>query len=194
MNKVKTFILSLSIVAYTSGASIYAQGNSGGHSAGPSASQGHGQSSTRGPAKTNSNQSGDHSKGPATKETWQTKLNDRVESDPAFRTRIEGLLPKGMDLMTAEDGFKNRGQFIAALHVSKNLNISFDLLKEKMTGIPATTTTTTTTATTPTTSSPVSMGKAIQELRPTLTPTQVTEEVKQAEKQAELTQKTTPTS
>jgi hypothetical protein len=33
----------------------------------------------------------------------------------------------------AESGFKNHGQFIAALHVSKNLNIPFDQLKAKMT-------------------------------------------------------------
>jgi hypothetical protein len=41
----------------------------------------------------------------------------------------------------------------------------------------------------------MSLGKAIQELRPSITPTQATEEVKKAEKQAEATQKTTtPTS
>src|SRR5262245_53247761 len=132
MNKVKTFILSLSIVVYSSGASIYPQGKGGGNNAGPSANHGHGQSSTRGPAKTNSSQSGDHSKSHDTKATWQTRLNDRMENDPAFQKRMESLLPKGMDLMTAEDGFKNHGQFIAALHVSKNLNIPFELLKAKM--------------------------------------------------------------
>jgi len=35
----------------------------------------------------------------------------------------KALLPPGTDLKTAESGFKSHGQFIAALHVSKNLNI-----------------------------------------------------------------------
>jgi hypothetical protein len=193
MQKFRTFILSLSIVAFCSGATIYAQGKGGGHSSGPSASQGHAQSSNRGPGKTISNQSGEHSSSHTTKATWETKFNQRVESDPALRSRIESLLPKGMDLMTAESGFKTHGQFIAALHVSKNLNIPFDQLKAKMTGIPATTSTTTTSTTT-TNSSPMSLGKAIQELRPSLTSNQASEEVKKAEKQATSTQKTTPTS
>jgi hypothetical protein len=112
---------------------------------------------------------------------------------------MEGLLPAGMSLETAQSGFPNRGQFIAALHVSQNLGISFALLKEKMTGIPATppepsTTTPATTPTTQTTSSPMSLGKAIQALKPTLTPTQVNVEVNTAEQQATETQKTSPAS
>ena len=199
MKKSITFLLSLSVVVYWSGASVYAQGKGTGRSSLPTASQGHGQSSSRGPVKTNSNQSGEHSKSPATKTTWETKLSERFESDPKFQTRMENLLPDGMSLETAQSGFKNRGQFIAALHVSQNLGISFDLVKEKMTGIPATPTTTsttpsTTTSTTQTNSSPMSLGKAIQELKPSMTPTEVTVEVKKAEKQAASTEKTTPTS
>jgi hypothetical protein len=33
--------------------------------------------------------------------------------------------------------FRNEGQFIAALHISPNLNIPFDQLKAKMTGDPS---------------------------------------------------------
>ena len=199
MMKFITFLLSLSVVVYWSGASVYAQGKGTGSRSLPTVSQGHGQSSSRGPVKTNSNQSGVNSNGHATKTTWETKLTERFESDSKFRTRMENLLPDGMSLETAQSGFENHGQFIAALHVSQNLGISFDLLKEKMTGIPATPTTTSTTestatSTTQTDSSPMSLGKAIQELKPSLTPTEVTVEVKKAEQQATSTEQTPPTS
>jgi len=45
------------------------------------------------------------------------------------------MLPKGMTLNEASKGFKNQGQFIAALHVSQNLGIPFADLKTAMTGI-----------------------------------------------------------
>ena len=100
------------------------------------------------------------------------------------------LLPKNMTLNEASMGFKNQGQFIAALHVSRNLGIPFADLKTAMTGIrPVTTTTTggttvtggvttggttvgvtatsgTTTTTTTTTTPLLSLGQAIHKLRP----------------------------
>jgi len=73
-------------------------------------------------------------------------------------------------------GFKNQGQFIAALHVSQNLGIPFADLKTAMTGIRPVTTTTTTgghtttgssTGGTTTESAPLlSLGQAIHKLRP----------------------------
>ena len=76
-----------------------------------------------------------------------------------------------MTLEQASLGFKNQGQFIAALHVSRNLGIPFADLKTAMTGITPTTTTGTTivpptgtsTTTSPTT---LSLGQAIKKLRP----------------------------
>ncbi len=192
MKKSFTCLLSLSFVAYWSGASVYAQGKGIGHSSLPPVSQGHGPSSNRGPVKTTSGQSGEHSKDQPTKTTWETKFNERLQNDPAFAKRIQDLLPLGMDPAMAADGFKNHGQFIAALHVSHNLNIPFDQLKAKMTGVTTTTTASGTTETTTTT--PMSLGKAIHELEPTLTTTQVTVEVKKAEQEANLTEKNTPTS
>jgi hypothetical protein len=91
------------------------------------------------------------------------------------------MLPAGMTLNEASKGFKNQGQFIAALHVSQNLGIPFADLKTAMTGITPKTTTTptgtpagstagsTTTATTTSTSESqtlLSLGQAIQKLRP----------------------------
>jgi hypothetical protein len=46
--------------------------------------------------------------------------------------KLSGLLPPGTDLQTAASGFKNLGQFVAAVHVSHNLNIPFDTFKTEM--------------------------------------------------------------
>jgi len=44
------------------------------------------------------------------------------------------MLPAGMTLEQAADGFRNRGQLIAALQQSNNHEISFVSLKAEMTG------------------------------------------------------------
>ena len=41
----------------------------------------------------------------------------RIESHPHLASRLRLMLPQGMTLETAASGFKNQGQFIAALHV-----------------------------------------------------------------------------
>jgi hypothetical protein len=57
----------------------------------------------------------------------------RIASDTKLAARLTPLLPSGMTLATAAAGFKNEGQFVAALHVAKNLNIPFLDLKDRMT-------------------------------------------------------------
>jgi len=161
------FLFSLSVVVYWSGASTYGQ-SKGGSSKDPTVNQGHSQGVN----------------GPKTKADWETKFNERIQNDAAFRSKIQSLLPLGMDIKTAESGFKNHGQFIAALHVSKNLNIPFDQLKAKMTGVTATS------STVQTSSTPMSLGKAIHALRPDISANQANEEAKRAEKQATVTEKT----
>ena len=97
------------------------------------------------------------------------------------------MLPTGMTLDQASLGFKNQGQFIAALHVSRNLGIPFADLKTAMTGIRPTTTTGTTGGTTtgttggstpgttpPTTQTTMSLGQAIKKLRPSANATTAT--------------------
>ena len=44
------------------------------------------------------------------------------------------LLPSGTDLRSAASGFASLGDFVAALHVSKNLQLSFADLKAKIVG------------------------------------------------------------
>ena len=70
-----------------------------------------------------------------------------------------------MTLDQAAAGFKNQGQFIAALHVAHNLNIPFADLKADMTG-----------------TNHDSLGQAIHALKPTA---DGTAEVKKADREAD---------
>src|SRR5579863_59207 len=63
----------------------------------------------------------------------QDRFAARIASDTKLAARLTPLLPPGMTLATAAAGFKTEGQFIAALHVAKNLNIPFQDLKDRMT-------------------------------------------------------------
>jgi len=82
-----------------------------------------------------------------------TKLSDNLGK----------LLPKDVTPQQACDGFKNLGQCVAAIHVSNNLKLDFNALKCNMTGKADSPT-----ATCPTTTSTknLSLGKAIDALKP----------------------------
>jgi hypothetical protein len=97
-------------------------------------------------------------------------IASRIESNPQLAARVESMLPPGSSVSAASAGFKNEGQFIAALHVSQNLGIPFDSLKAKMTG-----------------SSAVSLGAAIKELKPGMKEPEAKDEAKKAESQAKAT-------
>lgn len=58
----------------------------------------------------------------------------KIASKPQLNAKVTALLPSGMLLNDASNGFKNQGQFLAALHVSRNLGIPFSSLKQDMTG------------------------------------------------------------
>lgn len=82
--------------------------------------------------------------------------------------QLQPLLPSGTTLPAAAAGFEDQGRFISALHVAHNLNIPFDQLKSQVTGTNA-----------------MSLGKAIQKLRPDVDSKSVKDSVKLADKQAE---------
>lgn len=90
---------------------------------------------------------------------------DHLEHHPQQAERLQQLLPPGTDVHQAAEGFQNWGRFVAAAHVSKNLNIPFDQLKARTTGPDS-----------------VSLGKAIHELRPDLSKSEVKEAVKEAKR------------
>ena len=61
-----------------------------------------------------------------------TRVQERLQKNAKLAERLEGRLPRGTDLMEAADGFKNLGQFVAAVNVSGNLGLDFEKLKIAM--------------------------------------------------------------
>lgn len=57
-----------------------------------------------------------------------------LDKNAKLSSNVQGLLPQGTDLHQASAGFKNLGQFMAAVHVSHNLEIPFDQFKAEMVG------------------------------------------------------------
>lgn len=87
--------------------------------------------------------------GPSTLSPIQQKL----QSNAHLTATLQSRLPAGTDLMGASAGFRNLGQFVAAVNVSNNLNIPFADLKAKMVG------------------EGLSLGQSIQTLKPTVSGT-----------------------
>jgi hypothetical protein len=93
-------------------------------------------------------------------------LEKHMADNPYLAARVQSLLPPGTSLEAAATGFKDEGQFIAALHVSHNLNIPFNELKADMTK-----------------SKDGSLGRALHDLRPELQSRVIDGQVKKAERQ-----------
>ena len=89
----------------------------------------------------------------STSTSTTTHLNPiaaKISSKPQLDAKITAMLPKGMTLNQASTGFKNQGQFIAALHVSQNLGC--DCFKQLQTDM---------------TKKHMSLGQAIQDVKKT---------------------------
>ena len=78
-----------------------------------------------------------------------TSPDQLLAKNSKLSQRLQALLPSNMTVQDAAKGFKNLGQFVAAVHVSHNLGIPFDQLKSMMTA-----------------SQHDSLGKAIHALKP----------------------------
>jgi hypothetical protein len=131
---------------------------------------------------------------PMTPVTPTTPTTQHVKN-PKLEARLMALLPNlapGTTIQDVSGGFKNWGQFVAAVHVSNNLGIPFADLKARMTGMPVPGMTPGLVVRT----TPLSLGQAIQSFKtttpvtpttpttsttPTLTQTQIRNEVKKAE-------------
>src|SRR5262249_15830156 len=94
-----------------------------GGGAGPGMDQGRGRGPNS-PSKMgdNTEPAREMSKAPEQLLSQNSKLSDNVAK----------LLPPGTNLESAAQGFKNLGQFVAAVHVSHNLGIPFSDLKTKV--------------------------------------------------------------
>jgi hypothetical protein len=77
-----------------------------------------------------------------------TPVQQKLKENTNLAAKLTSRLPAGTDLMAASAGFRNLGQFVAAVNVSNNLGISFAQLKTK------------------TVTDRMSLGQAIQALRP----------------------------
>ena len=104
-------------------------------------------------------------------------MNDILTKNTQLADKIQHLT--GMSAQQACNGFKNLGQCVAAAHVSQNLGISFSCLQADMTG---TATKSSTACPAGTGSKSMSLGKAIQTLRPS---SDSKAEAKKASKQAD---------
>jgi hypothetical protein len=87
-------------------------------------------------------------------------VSQKLSTKPNLMSKVKTALPAGTNLNQATAGFKNFGQFMAAVNVSNNLNIPFADLKASMTG--------TTLAGLPTNEPTTSLGQSIKRLRPTV--------------------------
>ena len=142
------FSLSLAALIAFMAVPVFAQ--HGGHGSGHSDSMHSSSSSHSHDGDGGKDADGDHgSKHGSGHDSSHGSISAKLASNPKLAAKLQALLPPGTDLTAASQGFKNLGQFVAAVHVSKNLGIPFDQLKAKMTGPP-----------------PMSLGKAIQALDP----------------------------
>jgi hypothetical protein len=154
-------ILILAVSVALLGLPLYAQHGHGGGAGGGASSMGGGMGHSMDHSTGNPHSTSDSGKGTGSKES---SVSDRLQDNTKLSSKLQSLLPAGTDLQQAAQGFKNLGQFVAAVHVSHNLGIPFDQLKAKMIGPPS-----------------ESLGKAIQALKPTANSK---EEASKAEKEA----------
>jgi hypothetical protein len=59
-------------------------------------------------------------------------IGQSIAAKPELAARLQPMLPAGMSFETAAAGFRNQGQFVAALHVSQNIGISFVQMRSLM--------------------------------------------------------------
>ncbi len=64
--------------------------------------------------------------------TTLTPVQQKLQKNTNLADKLQSRLPAGTDLMTASEGFKNLGQFVAAVNVSNNLGLKFTDLKMRM--------------------------------------------------------------
>jgi hypothetical protein len=59
-------------------------------------------------------------------------LGEELAHNPKVTAKLEPMLPKGMDIQTAAQGFKKLDDFAAALHAAQNIGIPFVQLKARV--------------------------------------------------------------
>ncbi len=168
VSRVTGLIGGLALVMAGATVDLHAQRGAGGGHGRPATTGNAGQHGKPTTTGTTAGRSADHGKDAhATHETGTTgrpAVADQLARNTNLASRLQSLLPAGADLQKESAGFRNLGQFVAAAHVSHNLDIPWTDLKAKMTGDHS-----------------VSLGKAIQDLKPQA---DATTEASKAQKEA----------
>jgi hypothetical protein len=124
------FTLGLAAAVAFAALPAFAQ-HGGGHAGGPPSGVGmgssHASASSSHGNSADANSSSSH--GPSS-------VSEKLADNTKLASKLQSLLPAGTDLTAASSGFKNLGQFVAAVHVAHNLGIPFDQLKATMIGPP----------------------------------------------------------
>ena len=61
-----------------------------------------------------------------------TPVQQKLQKNTNLAAKLQSRLPAGADFNTAAAGFRNLGQFVAAVNVSNNLGLDFTTLKTAM--------------------------------------------------------------
>src|SRR5262245_16229106 len=102
-----------------------------------------------------------------------TPVQQKLQQNTSLASKLQSRLPAGTDLNAAAAGFRNLGQFVAAVNVSNNLGISFTELKTRMVD------------------QGMSLGQAIQDAPRLTSTTDTTAIVRRAEDEADVLIRTT---
>ncbi len=173
MKRVSLVLTAIAVFVSLSGIPLLAQHGRAGGGMGGGMDMGRGPGSEPGPT-------GDHGQpginGTSTIHGSQAGMNgstlsrksptDLLSQNTKLSSNLQSLLPAGTNLQDAASGFKNLGQFVAAVHVSHNLGIPFDQLKTTML------------------SNGDNLGKAIHTLNPNITTRESKSEAKKAKHEA----------
>lgn len=89
---------------------------------------------TSGPAKTTPKENHKAPTTPTTVATGPTltPVQQKLQRNTNLASKLQSRLPAGTDLNAAAAGFRNLGQFVAAVNVSNNLGLDFPTLKTAM--------------------------------------------------------------
>jgi hypothetical protein len=98
------------------------------------ASGGHAKAKTTTTTTTGTTASGTSTTGTSTTGTTVTltPVQQKLQKNTNLAAKLQTRLPAGTDLNTAAGGFRNLGQFVAAVNVSNNLGLDFTTLKTAM--------------------------------------------------------------
>src|SRR5438094_577594 len=157
------FIAALAVASSLGTAPTFAQ-HGGGHGAGPGIGPGAGSGIDQGQGRGPNSPSKIRDNGQTPREMSKTP-EQLLAQNTKLSESLAKFLPPGTNLEAAAQGFKNLGQFVAAVHVSHNLDIPFSDLKSKM-------------------MSGDSLGQAIRDLKPGVN---AKDEAKKANRQAKET-------